>query len=213
MVTFAALVSGGKDSLYSCYLAMQKGWELTELVTILPEEHSMMFQYQDVHLVEKIGKLMNVPVIMEKAKEDELVALERALSRISSKNVVAGALQSDYQHHRINMACEKLGLKTFSPLWRKNEDMLIEDILSAGFEPMIVAVAAEGLGEEFLGKKIDAKMVAKLKEIRKKTGIHIMGEGGEFETIVTNCPMYSKPLDVKIKDTHWHENSGWIELE
>src|SRR3989344_4460467 len=149
---FAALVSGGKDSMYSVYLALQKGWELTELVTILPKEESMMFQVPNVHLVEKIGKLMNTPVIMEKAGNDELVTLEKALSKITSKTVVAGAIQSDYQHHRINMVCEKLGLKSFSPLWRKNEDLLIEDSLSADFEFIITAVAAEGLDESFLGK-------------------------------------------------------------
>ena len=110
------------------------------------------------------------------------------------------------------MVCEKLGLKSFSPLWRKNEDLLIEDSLSADFEFIITAVAAEGLDESFLGKKFDRNMVEKLKVLRAKTRLNIMGEGGEFETLVVNCPLYQKPLKVKEIKKQWKGNSGWLEL-
>ena len=59
--------------------------------------------------------------------------------------------------------------------------MVMQEIIQREIRPVIVAVGAEGLGEEFLGMKIDEETVKKLEVLEKKYGLNITGEGGEYE--------------------------------
>ena len=59
---------------------------------------------------------------------------------------------------------------------------------------MITKTAAEGLNKEWEGQIIDKNNLKKLKKIVEKHKISIMGEGGEYETLVLNAPFYSKEL-------------------
>ncbi|HHH84222.1 MAG TPA: TIGR00289 family protein, partial [Thermoplasmatales archaeon] len=71
----AALLSGGKDSLYAAYIATQYGWDLTHAVTIKPEKLSWMYHTENIHLVNSIAESMGIPLIEKIThanKEEEL---------------------------------------------------------------------------------------------------------------------------------------------
>ena len=58
----AALISGGKDSSFAIYKALQEGHEVTDLVTIIPaNEDSYMFHSANIHLTELSQKLAGFP--------------------------------------------------------------------------------------------------------------------------------------------------------
>lgn len=70
---------------------------------------------------------------------------------------------------------------------------------------MIIKVAAFGLNEKHLGKKLDElydyfiKIVRILYNINyqhKEHGFHPCGEGGEFESLVLDCPLYKKKIQM-----------------
>jgi len=47
----AALFSGGKDSVFSIYIAKQWGWDISHLVTVYPEnKDSWMFHSINIHV-------------------------------------------------------------------------------------------------------------------------------------------------------------------
>ena len=82
------------------------------------------------------------------------------------------------------------------------------------FEVIITGVFAFPLDEKWLGRKIDQKFVEEIKELNKKYKLSIIGEGGEFETFVINCPLFSKKLKIKsFKDFKEGENSFRREIE
>lgn len=56
---------------------------------------------------------------------------------------------------------------------------------------MIVGVYAEGFDRSWLGRKIDAACAADLRRLRDRYGISVMGEGGEYESMVLDAPMFS----------------------
>ena len=56
---------------------------------------------------------------------------------------------------------------------------------------MIVSCNAH-LGAAFLGKIINVETVALLAE----KGVDVCGENGEFHTVVLDCPLFSKPIEV-----------------
>ena len=85
-------------------------------------------------------------------------------------------------------------------------DSLIED----GFDVRIVSVSTDGLGEEWLGKKITQQSLEELARISDKFRFNLDGEGGEFETIVVDAPHMSERIAVS-GHSNWEGNRGsWI---
>lgn len=204
----AALVSGGKDSLYAAYLA-SKEHSIAFIVSIISENpESYMFHVPNAALVAKQAESMQLPLIQKSTKgekEKELSDLKNALVGIKDKidGVVSGAVQSNYQKNRINKICSDLNLISLAPLWHKEPAELLRSMLSAGFEIIITAVAAPPLDESWLGRKIDEETIKELIKLNKQYGISIVGEGGEFETFVINCPLFKKKLKIIKAKKQW----------
>jgi len=215
----AALVSGGKDSLYAAYLA-SKEHEIKYIVSIISENpESYMFHVPNAKLVKKQAEAMQIPLIqMHTAgeKEEELKDLKDALSKIKNNidGVVTGAIQSNYQKTRIDNLCKELGIVHISPLWQKDSEALLRQMLVDDFEIIITAVGAQPLDEKWLGRKIDEKIVNELISLNQQYGISIIGEGGEFESFVLNCPLFKKQLIIVSSEKHWDEKtrSGTLKI-
>ncbi|MBI5398815.1 TIGR00289 family protein [Candidatus Woesearchaeota archaeon] len=201
----AVLFSGGKDSVFSCYWALQQGWDVRCLVALIPvRDDSWMFHTPNIHLTVLQAQAIGIPIICEKTsgeKEEELNDLKRALhnakKHANAEALVVGALASDYQQERVNRICEDVGLKTFAPLWHKSQDRLLAEMIDCGFEIIIQSIAADGLDETWLGRRIDEKALDDLKRLNKKFGIHVAGEGGEYESLVLDGPIFKQRLKIK----------------
>src|SRR5438034_3067503 len=127
-VRIAALFSGGKDSTYAAYVAVQRGWELTHLLSVIPEDRdSMLFHVPNLSMTALLAQAMHLPLLTAAAKAGEageLDALRRIFRRIDAAGVVVGAMASDYQHDRVNRIAEELGLRVCAPLWRDDAHLL-----------------------------------------------------------------------------------------
>lgn len=215
------LFSGGKDSAYAAYIAKKSGHKISCLISIFSENpESYMFHTPSITKVKKQAEAMNIPLIIQRTKgvkEEELVDLETAIKKAIEKyeieGIVTGAVASVYQASRVQKICDKLDLECFNPLWQKNPEEYWDELLKNGFEIIIVGVSAEGMDQEWLGRKINRKMLNKLKEIEKKFRIHLLFEGGEAETFVLNCPLFSKGLVIKNKKIFGNKNSWRMEVE
>jgi len=215
-VRVAALYSGGKDSTYAVYLAQQRGWEVVKLVSILPEDPaSMLYHVPNLHVVPLLAEAMEIPLVQERAgpgEGAELEAMMRALSGIDADGVVVGAIASDYQHSRVNGVCHDLGLRVFAPLWRLDQPRLLQDYLDAGIEAIFTGVSAEGLGREWLGRRLDRGAADDLLELYRRVRLSPCGEGGEFETLVTFAPAFSQRLEILAAEANWDGSSGTLAI-
>jgi asparagine synthase (glutamine-hydrolysing) len=199
----AALISGGKDSLYAAYLE-SKNNELVCLITFKSKrDDSYMFHIPNIELVKVQAKALNLPLIFVESsgiKEKELVDIRKSLikakKRYKIEGIVSGALASQYQKSRIDKICKELKLKSLAPLWNIEPEVYMHDLMRNRFEVIITGIAACGLDKNFLGRKIDEELFNKLKEVNKKTGIHIGFEGGEAESFVLDCPMFNKKIRI-----------------
>jgi ABC transporter with metal-binding/Fe-S-binding domain ATP-binding protein len=212
----AALFSGGKDSTYAAYLMEQQGHSIEVLVSILPSDpHSWMFHTPNLHLLPLISDAMGKRLVTERSsgsEESDLSALNRALSGLDVDGVVAGAIASDYQWDRINGVCEDLNLRTFSPLWRKDQEMLLREIVDCGIKTVIVGVYAEGMEEGWLGAALDHDSIDRMKDLARERGMNISGEGGEFETLVLDSPMHSAPIEILEMDQSRTRDGGSLSV-
>ncbi|MDD5337485.1 MAG: diphthine--ammonia ligase [Candidatus ainarchaeum sp.] len=187
----ACLFSGGKDSVFSAFLAMSQGFE-PFLLTMRGEEYSMMFHHPNVQWTELQARAMGLEHEFMDAGANELLSLENAIKNSGADAIFSGAIASDYQRQRIEQIGENLGIPTYSPLWHKDSALMGE---LSYFEIYVVSVSAEGLGPELLGKPFAV--------LAGKKNIHPFLEGGEGETFVANAPFFSKRIIIDEWEKKW----------
>ena len=199
------LFTSGKDSMYSLYIMLKQNYPVKCLITIKSmNPFSYMFHTPAIDIVKLQSEALGIPLIEYKTKgekEKELIDLKKAMREARDKykieGIVTGALFSTYQRDRIERIADKIGLKIFSPLWHKIQESELREIISIGFKFMIVSISAYGLDKKWIGKILTLNDLEKLKELHKKYGINVAGEGGEFETLVVDGPIFKKRIKVE----------------
>jgi ABC transporter with metal-binding/Fe-S-binding domain ATP-binding protein len=214
IMKLAALFSGGKDSTFSLYKALNEGHYVKYLVSIFSKNpESYMYHTENIKLVKFQANALGISLVSEESlgeKEKELEDLKRALLKIRDEidGVVSGAIESEYQKSRIHSICDELNLKLFSPLWNENPKKILEELIDLEFNVMITSVKAEGFSKEWLGRRMDKNCLKDLLKLRKKYGIHLSGEGGEYETFVLDGPIFEKRIEIIEWKKQWDEGMG-----
>jgi ABC transporter with metal-binding/Fe-S-binding domain ATP-binding protein len=194
-----ALVSGGKDSVYSAYLSDSQGWDVDELLVIVPQDiDSFLFHTPNLDLVrlqaEAWGKRVREVRVEGTGEEVESAALRTALSP-GTGPVVVGAIGSSYQWGRVSRLSFELGRPLYAPLWGKEPGRVVREEISAGLDIRFVQVAAEPLGPELLGRRLGLALLEELERIgRERRAVHVAGEGGEYETLVVDAPFFDRRI-------------------
>lgn len=241
---FVALVSGGKDSIYSTLLAIQNGHELVCCAHLAPsqqhnlEEESYMYQTAGSESVrlqveECIGVPFYVRTISGRSKNtslvydsndgddevdgnndavsDEVEDLYLLLNQIQSDHpdisaVSSGAILSTYQRTRIENVCSRLNLTSLSYLWRMaSQRSILNSILDDGeIDAVLVRVACPPglMPYRHLRKSLrELRDRGILDALKEKFGMHPAGEGGEYETLVLDCPKLFKHGKLILEET------------
>ena len=210
---FAALTSGGKDSILSCQLAIDGGKEVDFLVTVRPDNReSYMFHSANLDAVPVIARhagMKYVEIQTHGRKEEELIDLERGLSHLPVEGVIVGAIASAYQNDRVATIARSLSLEVYAPLWKRDPEMIVTEVADR-LHAILVVTAAEGLDDTFLGARIDRPLIGRLKAVAAKHRIHIAGEGGEYESLTLHAPFYGDP--VTFEKAEIHRSTGRSEL-
>ena len=149
----------------------------------------------------------------EKKELDSLEdLLKKAKREFGIEGFVHGGILSEYQKNRFGKIGEKLDLQVISPLWHINPKKYLIDLLNSGFKFIITSVTAAGLDENWLGKEITGKDVEILDSLSSKHGFHLAFEGGEAETFVIDCPIFSKSIKVLKANKFWDGYRGRFEI-
>jgi ABC transporter with metal-binding/Fe-S-binding domain ATP-binding protein len=204
-MSWAALTSGGKDSILSVQKAIDSGRDVRYLVTARPDNRdSFMFHSANLDAVAAIAKVAGMKyaeIPTHGRKEEELADLEAGLAALDVEGVTAGAVASRYQADRVKAITDRLGIELFTPLWHMDTEMLLREVAER-MDAIIVVTAAEGLDEHFLGAHIDDALIRRLKRVAALYRINLAGEGGEYETLTLNAPFYSRPVTYTTSEIH-----------
>jgi len=198
----AAFISGGKDSILAMHKAAEDN-EISCLISVVSENiDSFMFHTVNIHLTDAIAVAMGKPlykVFVSGEEEKEVEELKKQLSILKVDGIVIGGIRSKYQRKRFKKIADDLSIELITPLWHIDERKILEEVKEK-FEAVIVKVSAYGMDESFLGKKINDEIIGKLVELNEKYGINLAGEGGEFETLVVDAPLYRRKIVIKDYD-------------
>jgi predicted ATP pyrophosphatase (TIGR00289 family) len=210
----AVLATGGKDSTLALYRVLRLGYDVKCLVSMIPlREDSWMFHYPNIHLMDLFAEAVGIPLVRGEtsgAKEVEVEDLKRVVAGLDVDGIVSGAIASNYQRARIEELCKQLRLKCLTPLWHESPISILREILDLKFEVIITGVYAYGFSKEWLGRKLDMKTFEALIELNKRFGVSIVGEGGEYETLVLDAPFFKKRLKIVEAEKVWKGQGGYL---
>ena len=124
--------------------------------------------------------------------------------------VCSGAILSTYQRTRIESAARRLDLVPLSYLWQypslppSSPGGLLDDMAAVGFDVRIVKVASGGLDESLLWSNLmDPSMRTKVERSIARFGGSVLGEGGEYETLVVDGPSTIWKGRIEVQDHEW----------
>jgi diphthine-ammonia ligase len=200
----------------------KQGYKISCFITIdSKNKDSFMYHTPTIILAKLQAKAFGVPLIIAKTKgkkEDELRDLEKAIVLAKKKykieGICSGALFSNYQRSRIEKLCEKLAIRSFTPLWHLNQKNYLKQTVKNGFKTIITKIACYGLDASFIGKEITPKIIESLVVLEKKIGINVAGEGGEYETLVLDMPLFKNKIVIeKAEKKMENDFTGTLEIK
>lgn len=199
----AVLFSGGKDSCLALHKAMQEGYEIKYLLSVIPKNFdSFMFHKPYLSLLEKQAEMLGIDLIVIKSegeKDKEINDLMDLIWRVKDKveGIVVGGIASSYQGDRIKKICNELDLEFIAPLWDYSSERVWDELLKNNFKVVLTKISCEGLGKGWLGKIINDKMFLELKKLAEKYKFRLDFEGGEAESAVLYMPEFEKEIKIK----------------
>ena len=217
----ACLFSGGKDSTYAIHLAKKQGHDVVCLLSIFTKsEESHLLHHPNLKWTKLQSESMKIPqlTIISNSDEtdDELIVMEKLLQNAKEQfqidGLVHGGIKSKFQKEKFETLCLKLNLVSIAPLWGTDPKEYMNQLLDSNFHFMMITVSSDGLDEQWLGKLISKSDIEVLNNLSDKFGFNLNFEGGESETFVIDCPLFSNPIKINEFTKNWDGYRGRFEI-
>jgi uncharacterized protein (TIGR00290 family) len=206
--------SGGKDSCLALYRAIETGMQCEALFTMLIEDGSLSRSHgQSVEAIRAQAEAMGLPLRTAQASWADYEAVfkqtGRALVREGIRDGVFGDIDLETHREWIERVCGEVGIRPHLPLWKSDRVAAVGAFLESGFTAVVVAVNTARLSRDYLGRELNAALLAGLAEQR----VDLCGEEGEYHTFVTGGPLFSRPLGWTPGPVQEHRGYAFVQLE
>ncbi|TPX63981.1 hypothetical protein SpCBS45565_g06227 [Spizellomyces sp. 'palustris'] len=167
--------------------------------------------------------------------DDEVEDLYELLSAVKAaipdvEGVASGAILSNYQRVRVENVKDTIHCHLHMPAAQSLTDQkeLLEEMIESGLNAVLIKVAAmgeqsdvqcifcnpkpitlifKGLKRNHLGKTLN-DMYPHLLQMNERFDAHICGEGGEFESLTLDCPLFVKRIILDEVETVIHSDDA-----
>ena len=193
--------SSGKDSAWSLHVLRQRDdVEVVGLLTTINSNfqrvamhgtrHALLLAQADAARL----PLWEVPLpwpcsndIYEKAMSDACAtAVQQGISAIAFGDLFLEDVRR-YREERLRGT----GLEPMFPLWGRDTQQLIREMLEAGLRARIVCADPSKLAGDFIGRDLDYDLLGRLPATADPCG-----ENGEFHTFAHAGPMFFQPIPI-----------------
>ncbi|BBH06749.1 endoribonuclease [Prunus dulcis] len=181
------------------------------------ELDSYMYQTVGHQIVVSYAECMGVPLHQKLSYrmtlgdevEDMFFLLNEVKRQIPSvTGVSSGAIASDYQRLRVESVCSRLGLVSLAYLWKQDQSLLLQEMITNGIVAITVKVAAMGLDpSKHLGKEMASLQpyLHKLKEFHSSSW-GASSPGFSFGNKAQSCSLGSSDKTHEM----YHEKKGFV---
>jgi uncharacterized protein (TIGR00290 family) len=191
--------SGGKDSCFACYKAIQEGHDVSQLLIMMSDLSKSNFHMIRSDMLDAQSQAIGIPIVKRTTTPDTYEQdFKRALSQMEAKGVegiVTGDVYDVALHEAgwLDRICKEVGLTPVRPLWHRDTQQVLSEFISEGFKATVVRVRTDALGIEWLGREINREF---FDDLLKLGTVDPCGERGEFHTFVTDGPLFKKRIEI-----------------
>lgn len=217
----ACLFSGGKDSTFAIHLAQKQGHEVVCLLSVFTKsDESHLLHHPNLQWTKLQSESMNIPQLTASSDsektEDELsvlsTLLQKAKEKFNIEGLVHGGIKSQFQKEKFESLCVEMDLISLAPLWGTDPLQYMNELIDNNFNFIMTTVTSDGLDDTWLGKPILKSEIEILKELSEKFKFNLNFEGGEAETFVLDCPLFSNPITINQSEKIWDGYRGRFEI-
>lgn len=201
-------LSGGKDSTYALYEALKEGLNVNHLLFINTGSKAHL---ANKWVLKLMSEALEIPAI---TVNKELPTIRKALKKLKADVLVSGVMTTPEHMDWYQEVCSPIQVKHYAPLWGKNPLTALDEMKQLGFRMLIIEVnTAMGSNKNWLGKEIDDNMLSELKQLESEKKINPIGEWGEYHTIVLDCPIYKKRINILKSEIKWENSKGYFTIK
>ena len=187
--------SGGKDSCFACYKAIQEGHEVSNLLIMMSDPSVSNFHMIRSEMLDAQSEAIGIPILKWTTMPDTYEEdFKKALLKMKAEGVegiVTGDVFDVALHEAgwLDRICKEVGLTPVRPLWHRDTKQILDEFINEGFKATLVRVKLDLLGIDWLGREINRKF---FDDLLKLGTVDPCGEHGEFHTFVTDGPLFKK---------------------
>jgi uncharacterized protein (TIGR00290 family) len=189
--------SGGKDSCAALQRA-REDCDVVAMITMFDETASRSRSHglRPEVLAAQADRLGLRQVVGRCTWQSYDAAFGSALRQVASEgitHVVFGDILFDEHRRWAERLCQDAGLTAVEPLWGLSTTTLFHDWVASGSDALIVTTRAALLDDGWLGRRLSAELLP----LFERLGVDPCGERGEYHTVVTNSPLFRRPLSLR----------------
>jgi diphthine-ammonia ligase len=188
--------SGGKDSCAALHRT-RTDYDVVSMITMVDEtaERSRSHGLRPAVLSAQAQRLGLRRITGRCSWQTYDAAFAGALQQARDEgvtHVIFGDIMFDEHRRWAEGMCAAAGLTAVEPLFGSSTTTLFEEWTASGADALIVTARAALLDESWLGRPLRRDML----DAFRRLGVDPCGERGEYHTVVTNSPLFSRPLVV-----------------
>jgi uncharacterized protein (TIGR00290 family) len=212
----ALLWTGGKDSSMALYEADRHGCRVRCLVTFAPPEPE--FLAHPLALIKLQAQALALPHHVLPIRAPFEKSYETSLRRLQEEMgvdcVVTGDIaEVDGHPNWIRERSRSTGLRVETPLWQRDRNALLRQLLDRGFRARVSCVKTRWLDETWVGRELNDTAIDELRIVREQTGLDLCGEEGEFHTCVIDGPRFTRGIDIRAYSRRTTESLAYMEID
>jgi uncharacterized protein (TIGR00290 family) len=191
--------SGGKDSCFATYKAIQEGFNVSQLLIMMSDKSKSNFHMISSELLDAQSQAIGIPIVKQITTPDIYEQdFKKALMQMKAKGMdglVTGDIYDVALHEAgwLDRICEEVGLKLIKPLWHRDTQQVLNEFINEGFKATVVRVKNELLGMEWLGREVNKEFY---NDLLKLGTVDPCGERGEYHTFVTEGPLFKNKIEI-----------------
>jgi len=197
--------SSGKDSAYALH-AVRSGddYDVVGLLTTITDAYGRVSMHgvREAVLNRQMEELdlpchkVRIPApCPNPVYEQKMAAALDVVRKQGVHHIVFGDLfLQDLRAYRETRLAE-VGMHGVFPLWQRPTRALAAEMIASGMQATVTSMDPRKLNRSFAGRSFDEGFIADLPE-----DVDPCGENGEFHSVVTNGPMFRRPIRTRVGD-------------
>jgi len=208
MSTVVVSLSGGKDSMYALYAALQEGIKVDYLMFIKIGGKAHL---DNRWLLRLVSESIGIPAVIVGGKIRDI---QKNLQKLKAGTFVSGVMTTPEHMDYYREICDPVKVTHYAPLWGKNPLTALAEMKQLGFRMLVIEVdIAMGANRDWLGKEIDDAMLSEIERLKADRSINPIGEFGEYHTFILDCPIYKKSVHVTKAKMVWKKSKGYFDIK